>query len=150
MSLFKQINMKNFLNKELFLVVFCVLVLLSACGKDNTITPDPALKPKTKTELITVKLWKIGKNEVKSSGGAWETGTIKDCDTDDTFLFKVNFTVEEAFGAKCPGTMLVTPWAFLETETKLKWGNFTYGIVTLDETVLVLDVSANQRVTFVH
>ncbi len=127
----------------------CICFL--SCGKDSS-TPDPTPVEvkKTKTDFITLKIWKIGKNEKKTSTGVWENAAIYDCDVDDTFLFKLNFTIEEAFGTKCPGTTLITPWAFLENETKLKWDDLTYGIVTLNETIFVLDVSANQRVTLVH
>ena len=150
------------MKKQVLWIIAAALIFtpaIPACKKDDT----PAAK--TKTELISLSLWKFDNAKVGTSD---VTAFLKTCEKDNTIVFNANGsgTIDEG-ATKCnagdPQSRTFT-WSFLSSETLLQintplfaggTGNIT--LVTLTETQLTgsqnIDVNGTSQtaiVTFKH
>ena len=151
------------MKKQILCIIAASLIftlVVPACKHDDP--PPPA---KTKTELISMSVWKFDNAKV---GGNDVNAFLKTCEKDNTIQFNANGsgTIDEG-AAKCnvgdPQTRAFT-WSFLTNETLLQintslfaggTGNIT--LITLTETQLVgsqnIDVNGSSQtavVTFKH
>ena len=137
------------------LSIFCIIVFLFACKKDN--------KSKTRTELLTNGSWHVTAYTVDPAidfdgDGTEETNVyavMDECITDDRTTFFANGTGELDEGAtKCsandPQTVPLT-WTFGQGEEKLQVQGIEYLIESITENQLVLkEIEAISAVTVTH
>lgn len=103
-------------------VFFAGLIFLGACSK------SPAIKPKSKTDLISAGTWKysqvgIDQNSDGSIDYPLPTALLAVCDADNLFTFKADSTGTLDEGKELcitPGNQ-TTPftWKFLNNETEI-------------------------------
>ena len=137
------------------LSIFCVILFLSSCKKDN--------KSKTRTELLTNGSWHVTAYTVDPAidfdgDGTEETNVyavMDECITDDRTTFFANGTGELDEGAtKCstndPQTVPLT-WTFDQAEEKLQVQGIEYLIESITENQLVLkEIEAISALTVTH
>ncbi len=137
------------------LLITVVSTLFFACKKKNN--------QKSKTELLTQKVWVVSKYELKTNNGPWvdEFPNWEACSKDDQFIFKTNNTLEVNEGAtKCsptdPQIIETIAWAFTDNETRITI-NGSALIDLLDENTFIISITETfngnteyERITFRH
>jgi len=133
--------------KTLTLIAILSGVTLFSCKEEEkTVTP---VIPKTKTELLTSKTWKMSARTNDKPIKFCSTCTASTdlyvqmtaCEKDDTIRFFTNSTSKRYAVTKCTGDQAIVTdlWGFADGEKILSWESQDYTIKELTESKMVLN-----------
>jgi hypothetical protein len=136
--------------RKVFLILVILISSLVSCTKNSTSTNNTTtIIPKTKTQLLTQKAWKITGLRIKIDNGNWidQSAQMQSCFTDNLYTYSTTTEYNKDEGAtKCnttdPQNQLLGYWVFQNDETRLSIDNTInigqYSIIILDENTLQL------------